>query len=354
MRIKFFDRLLSAIVGLIILFLGACLFIFGLGIFPFEINLSILNGPFTVWQRLGMVGVALVLLFLGIHSLSLLFRRHRDKGFIMQNTELGDMSISMQAMKNMVKRCIDTHEELKVTNTHIHRTRDGVAVDIRVSLSSGVNIPLTVNALQKQIKHYITSCSGVDVKEVRVMVETSNNQPPNSGEVIAPDLAAADASVAAKWATTEGFPAAASQPSVEPETEKEPLHRRIFKHQDKPQTLPLPPVEEEPKVEAAQIEEPIEPSAEEPREPSAQEPIEPSAEETNEPSVEEPGEPSAEEVEASEETPQEEQAAQANETEEYKPEDLLAEDEFSLDEAEDFESILVKHEEKENEDGEPE
>lgn len=345
MRIKFFDRLLSAIVGVIILFLGVCLFIFGLGIFPFEINLSILNGPFAFWQRLVMVGVALVLLLLGIHSLSLLFRRHRDKGFIMQNTELGDMSISMQAMKNMVKRCIDTHEELKVTNTRIHRTRDGVAVDIRVSLSSGVNIPLTVNALQKQIKHYITSCSGVDVKEVRVMVETSNTQPPNSGEVIAPDLDAADASVAAKWATTEGFPAAASQPSVKPETKKEPLHQRIFKHQDKPQTLPLPPVEEEPEAEASQIEEPI-----------AEEPRESSAEELGGPIVEESGEPSTEEVVVGEANPQEEQVAQVNElmTEESEPEDPFAEDEFPLNEAEDYENILVKHDEKENEDGEPE
>ena len=31
---------------------------------------------------------------------------------------------------------------------------------------------VTVNALQKQIKQYITSCSGVDVHKVRVMVET--------------------------------------------------------------------------------------------------------------------------------------------------------------------------------------
>ena len=42
----------------------------------------------------------------------------------------------------------------------------------RPDCPGGVNIPLTVNALQKQIKQYITSCSGVDVHKVRVMVET--------------------------------------------------------------------------------------------------------------------------------------------------------------------------------------
>ena len=45
-------------------------------------------------------------------------------------------------------------------------------MEIKVTLLNGMNIPLTVNALQKQIKQYITSCSGVDVYKVRVMVET--------------------------------------------------------------------------------------------------------------------------------------------------------------------------------------
>ena len=48
-------------------------------------------------------------------------------------------------------------------------------MDIKITLLSGVNIPLTVNALQKQIKQYITSCSGVDVHKVRVMVETDGH-----------------------------------------------------------------------------------------------------------------------------------------------------------------------------------
>ena len=74
-------------------------------------------------------------------------------------------------------------------------------MDIRISLANVVNIPLTVNALQKQIKHYITSCSGVDVKEVRVMVETGN-QPAKNAEMLAPDLQAADACVAAQNAYT--------------------------------------------------------------------------------------------------------------------------------------------------------
>lgn len=244
MRIRFWNRLFAALSGLVVLFIGVCIFVYGLGVFPFQLNTEILEGPFELWQRLAMVGVALVLCALGLHSLSLLFRRSREKGFIIQRTEHGDVSISMHAMENMVRKCIDTHEELKASHARIHRTKDGVVVDIKISLASGVNIPLTVNALQKQIKHYITSCSGVDVKEVRVMVETGSHQSPKGAEVMAPDMVAADACVAAQEqtsaasATEEGDLAAASASEG-----TEHVHQRIFKREEMPQEVPMPPEE---------------------------------------------------------------------------------------------------------------
>lgn len=244
MTIKFWDRFLAAIAGLIILFLGVCLLIMALGIFPFELDQTVqsfIKGDMLLWQRIATVGGALVLVVLGFHSLSLLFRRGKDRGFIMQHTEYGDMSISLHAMENMVKKCVDTHEELRVTRTRIHRSRDGVVVGLWVSLASGVNIPLTVNALQKQIKHYITSCSGVDVKEVRVMVETGNHAP-KSAEVIAPDMLAADASVITQHGGV-GVGNVGTQASEEQEP-KESLHQRLFKHEDKePHMVPEPPAD---------------------------------------------------------------------------------------------------------------
>ena len=147
---------------LLILVAGVGLFVFGAGIFPFKLDLAFLDTAYTVWQRAIMVAVALILCLLGIHGFLMLFRSSREHGFIMQHTEYGDLSISMTAMENMVKKCVDTHDELKVSSTRILHARDGVVVSMRISLASGVNIPLAVSALQKQIKQYITSCSGVD------------------------------------------------------------------------------------------------------------------------------------------------------------------------------------------------
>ena len=84
------------------------------------------------------------------------------------------MSISIHAMENLVQKCVDRHEELTAVSNHIENTRDGVVVDLRIGLANGVSIPLVVSTLQKQIKQYITSCSGIDVQEVKVEVETAS------------------------------------------------------------------------------------------------------------------------------------------------------------------------------------
>lgn len=173
MKMTVWDRILSAISGALITAAGLCLLDIGLGT-------SLLGVPwvssFAVWwQRAVVIVVALLLIALGVHGIVLLFRRRHEKGFIIQHSEYGDMSISMNALESMVHKCVDSHQELKVNATRIQHAHEGIVVDIKITLLSGVNIPLTVNALQKQIKQYITSCSGVDVHKVRVMVETDGH-----------------------------------------------------------------------------------------------------------------------------------------------------------------------------------
>lgn len=168
MKLRVGDRIVSAVLGLLTALLGAGVILYLLLIQP-QGGLS-LAAP-TGWQRWVLIGVCALLILLGLRGISVLFRR-RDRGFVLQRMEYGDMSISMKALENMIRRCVEGHETLKLGSTRISRVREGISVDLRITLMGGTNIPLTVNALQKQIKQYITSCSGIDVREVRVQVET--------------------------------------------------------------------------------------------------------------------------------------------------------------------------------------
>ncbi|NLI21299.1 MAG: alkaline shock response membrane anchor protein AmaP [Clostridiales bacterium] len=246
MRFKVIDRIVSALSGLVVLVMGIGLFVFGAGFFPFRLDVSFLDRVFPLWQRAIMVAASLLLCCVGLRGIAMLFRSSREKGFILQHTEYGDLSISMTAMENMVKKCVDTHDELKVNGTRIHHARDGVIVSIRIALANGVNIPITVSALQKQIKQYITSCSGVDVREVRVMVETNGNLTPYTGSKT-PDGMMADVSAAAKaGVVVESLHEAAQSAMLgeRPQTDKperKPLHQRLFHREEKPHVVPNPP-----------------------------------------------------------------------------------------------------------------
>ena len=176
MKIRFWDRILWALSGLLIALAGLAMLVLGIGLLPVRLDASWLSGPMLWWQRALVLLVAVGLVALGVHGISMLFRRGREKGFIIQHSEYGDMSISMSALESMVKKCVASHQELTVGAIRIHHAHEGVIVEIKVTLLNGMNIPLTVNALQKQIKQYITSCSGVDVHKVRVMVDTDGTR----------------------------------------------------------------------------------------------------------------------------------------------------------------------------------
>ena len=171
MKLRIWDRIRSALLGLLVAALSAWAALYLIGVAP-DWSGMFFSKAGVAWHRWAAVAVCVLLFLLGLSGVALLFRRRKVKGFVLQRTEYGDMSISMKAMENMVKKCVDAHNELTVNQTRIEHVHDGVCVDVKITLAGGVNIPLTVNALQKQIKQYITSCSGVDVHEVRVMVET--------------------------------------------------------------------------------------------------------------------------------------------------------------------------------------
>ena len=246
------DRLLTGLAGLVLAVLGLGLFVYGIGIFPFQLDMTFLEGPFSFWQHVLLTVIALVLLLLGIRGVAAIFRSSKEKGFILQRTEYGDLNISMNAMENMVKKVVDMNDELKVTHTKISHTKDGVIVSVRILLENGVNIPMIVSALQKQTRQYITSCSGVDVKEVRVYVDTTPGSGPElhaeKGSEIIADVDAVEKAgrmvdklndAVQKAIKSDAAPKAA-------EEEKESLHQRIFR-----------------KKGEAQEEETIEPAAEE-------------------------------------------------------------------------------------------
>ena len=128
-------------------------------------------------------------------------------------------------VKNLVKKCVDAHEEVTLNSMRIHNVRDGVTVDLSISLANNIIIPLVVSSLQKKVKQYLQTSSGIEVKEVRVAVETAKDAANYSPYMVKDENAAeAEETAAVK-------------------EKKQPIHQRLFKRDAEPAILPEAPTE---------------------------------------------------------------------------------------------------------------
>ena len=230
MKIRFWDRL--------ILFFGAlCAFAAGVGLVIFGLQLpglSFIDVP--LWLRAACIALGVLTVLFAVY----LFAFPRK------------LRIAVKAIENLVQKCIDTHDEIHVVSMRIHNGRDGVIIDLCISLANNISIPLAVASLQKQIKQYLIASSGIEVKEVCVSVETA---PSGVGE--SPYLVNAETQHAAAEKTAEEKPRRA-------------VHQRIFGKAEEKATVPEPPAAQEPaaapeppKAEEGAAEAPVNQSAQE-------------------------------------------------------------------------------------------
>lgn len=293
MKIRIADRLLVTLAGLILILTALCMVDQNVVNFGLVTALQTLIQPITdkpdhVAYIVALIAAIALLMLLGLYCVGMLFRhqkRHK-RGFVVQQTDCGELSISVKAIEGLVQKCVDRHDEISVLSTALDSARDGLIIRLRIGLTGGVNIPLAVSALQKQIKQYVSSCSGVDVKEVKVQVETSAARGKAS-----PFQVEELSDKAAPLPVVEDKTPAITAASVEEKAAEEarrPLHQRLFGRGEEPMTVAAPPAPAEiPEPAAAPAEQPA--AAETPAEAPAAEPVEVPAAEAPAEAEEAPG-----------------------------------------------------------------
>ena len=246
MKIRIADRILVALAGLILLLLAVCLLdqtLLPMGVTAWlqQLTTPVSAQPSHALYITAVIACVAVLVLLGLYCLGMLFRHQKKskRGFVMQQTECGELSISVRAIEGLVQKCVDRHDEIHVMSTALDTTRDGLVIRLRIGLAGGVNIPLAVAALQKQIKQYVTSCSGVDVKEVKVQVETSSKGKDSPFTVA--DLPEKVEPLPVVEDTSPVLTAAAIREEAAEEPRR-PLHQRLFRRAEEPANMPQPPV----------------------------------------------------------------------------------------------------------------
>ena len=230
-KFRFWHRLILVLGAILAIVLGLGVALPLLPFCPEEYKLAQLLAIKPV--KYAYFGVAVLNVLYGLYLFTIPHKfTFRRKDFVVQQTENGELRIAVVAIKNLVQKCVDMHEEVQVSSMRINNTRGGITVGLNISLANNVIIPLAVSSLQKQIKQYLLASSGIEVKEVKVAVETAKEAANNS-----PYLVTAD-----------------SEPEQEDAKEKkQPIHQRLFKRDAEPATMPAaqPQPEEETVTEQA-------------------------------------------------------------------------------------------------------
>ena len=279
MKIRVLDRILVALAGLLLV--GACAGVVAQVFFNVDVigfAAKLLDAG-TTKRKIVIAAAAAVVLILGLYCLLMLFRhRKRKDKFVLQKLESGDLAISLKTVESMVEKCLEQHPEIKTEGIRLENQRDGLLIRIRGTVAGGISIPLTVDTLQKQVKRYVTACSGVEVKGIRIQIESSGEDAKDALFAIEPpggNLLPKGSEPVREAAPTQPVPAAdpeipAVKESESPaETEKpesreqdaaaaamaaaaslmnkveidddRPIHQQLFSVQEEPCIMPLPP-----------------------------------------------------------------------------------------------------------------
>ena len=219
-QFRFWHRLILFVGALFVILTGVAL----LPLFIKEINVADLMAK--QWMQIICYVVAGIDILFGLYLFTIPHKfTIRKKDFVTRQTENGELRIAVVAIKNLVKKCVDAHEEVTLNSMRIHNVRDGVTVDLSISLANNIIIPLVVSSLQKKVKQYLQTSSGIEVKEVRVAVETAKDAANYSPYMVKDENAAeAEETAAVK-------------------EKKQPIHQRLFKRDAEPAILPEAPTE---------------------------------------------------------------------------------------------------------------
>ncbi|MBR3106218.1 MAG: hypothetical protein IKH30_03415 [Clostridia bacterium] len=215
MKIKFRDKAIILVGAAATLVVGAALLVTGLQAKGLS-GAGIGGALRTLRIIFGLICAGFSVYLLTLPRLYGMQRRD----YVVQRTESGELRIAVKAIENLVEKCIDLHEEIHLISMSIVNTREGVVVELNISLANNISIPLAVASLQKQIKQYLVASSGIEVREVRVIVENTKDEPLLVAEI---------------------------EEEEENEPEKAPMHQRLFCQAEQQTVVPAQPKPEEQK-----------------------------------------------------------------------------------------------------------
>ncbi len=174
MKLRWFDRVLIGVAGLVLTALAVLTALVGCGRvrLPEFLSVDMVRGGWQ-WTPVFLIAAVLIALW-GIRLIVRSLRRGRGKRrdyFSVQTTDDDSLQISVSAIEKMVQRCVDQNPGAAAASIRVYGGGDALQIDLRATVRSDVRIPETVTELRDQIRRQVEERSGVPVRNIHVSVE---------------------------------------------------------------------------------------------------------------------------------------------------------------------------------------
>ena len=185
MKLSIFDRILLAILLIAAILFSFILFGVSANLIPEKATMGFIDLFYAYQQNaLILAGSGAVLLLICV---KLLFagrgKKDRTKesaapaSTLMRQSEIGGMFISLDAIDAMVKKHCASQAEIQDCQTTIRAAEDGVTIGIRLAVPPDTEVITLTESLQQSLKAYIQGLTGINVKEIGILVENTAPQP---------------------------------------------------------------------------------------------------------------------------------------------------------------------------------
>jgi len=172
---KFLHGLSALLIVLIVLLWGAAL-IYGNG---FDNDLR--DSVFAFLQEAPLYGVAigLILVLLVLLFLATFGPARSRECYISFDSENGSVSISVNAVRDFVRKLSDEFAAIVSLDPKIRPGRDMISLDLDVKVQAGTRIPELSQVLQARVRDSIRDGLGIaEVNEIKVRVREIVGAPP--------------------------------------------------------------------------------------------------------------------------------------------------------------------------------
>lgn len=185
MKLSIFDRILLALLLIVVILFSFILFAVATGILPEQTVTGFIGLFYYAWQNaLILAGAGLVLLLIAV---KLLFAGRSAKApaqpatALIRQSDIGGAFIALPAIDSMVQRHCRSKSRVRDCFTTIRASEQGVAVGIRLFVLPDTDVVKLTDELKASLKEYLESLTGITVVGVDILIESVSAAPNNNG-----------------------------------------------------------------------------------------------------------------------------------------------------------------------------